>query len=292
MRLAEDVAELGGIEQAPQQDGRNMTMLLAPLKRKQPIEAAAGLTARAGARRAGSAGGAAGRPRASASIGRSHAEDEDPLRRQEALPQDGQRQAARAALLHEPLPRQEARQAQAPAGPCRSRRTAGPTSRAVTEPLHKMSRVKRSVHARKKRRADPRADQGLPRPGQVELQARQRRRCSRRLLRLPRPPQPQARLPPPLDHPHQRRGAQGGASRTASSCTAWGRRASSSTARCWRISPCATPRRSDVLPSEREAGLPRPPRPRTAEGASRDRALGRPSAPLVAHSAEPSTGTA
>jgi translation initiation factor IF-3 len=34
MRLAEDVAELGQIEQRPQQDGRNMTMLLAPHKRK------------------------------------------------------------------------------------------------------------------------------------------------------------------------------------------------------------------------------------------------------------------
>jgi translation initiation factor IF-3 len=35
MRLAEDVQELGAIEQSPQQDGRNMTMLLAPTKRKQ-----------------------------------------------------------------------------------------------------------------------------------------------------------------------------------------------------------------------------------------------------------------
>ena len=35
MRLAEDVADLGGVEQSPQQDGRNMTMLLAPVKRKQ-----------------------------------------------------------------------------------------------------------------------------------------------------------------------------------------------------------------------------------------------------------------
>ena len=34
MRLAEDVAELGTIEQRPQQDGRNMTMLLAPAKRR------------------------------------------------------------------------------------------------------------------------------------------------------------------------------------------------------------------------------------------------------------------
>ena len=40
MRLAEDVAELGTIEQHPQQDGRNMTMLLAPLKNR-PAEGAA-----------------------------------------------------------------------------------------------------------------------------------------------------------------------------------------------------------------------------------------------------------
>jgi translation initiation factor IF-3 len=39
MRLAEDVAELGSIEQMPQQDGRNMTMLLAPVKRKPDAEA-------------------------------------------------------------------------------------------------------------------------------------------------------------------------------------------------------------------------------------------------------------
>ena len=42
MRLAEDVADLGTIEQSPQQDGRNMTMLLAPSKRKvEPDQAAA-----------------------------------------------------------------------------------------------------------------------------------------------------------------------------------------------------------------------------------------------------------
>jgi translation initiation factor IF-3 len=35
IRLAEDVADLGIIEQHPQQDGRNMTMLLAPVKRKE-----------------------------------------------------------------------------------------------------------------------------------------------------------------------------------------------------------------------------------------------------------------
>jgi translation initiation factor IF-3 len=39
-RLAEDVAELGIVEQRPTQDGRNMTMLLAPVKPKQAQEAA------------------------------------------------------------------------------------------------------------------------------------------------------------------------------------------------------------------------------------------------------------
>lgn len=33
-RLAEDVAELGVVESAPRQDGRNMTMVLAPLRKK------------------------------------------------------------------------------------------------------------------------------------------------------------------------------------------------------------------------------------------------------------------
>src|SRR4030095_10983264 len=41
MRLADDVHELGTIEQAPQQDGRNMTMLLAPTKKKPEHDPAA-----------------------------------------------------------------------------------------------------------------------------------------------------------------------------------------------------------------------------------------------------------
>jgi translation initiation factor IF-3 len=40
MRLAEDVSELGTVEQHPQQDGRNMTMLLAPVKHKPEAQAA------------------------------------------------------------------------------------------------------------------------------------------------------------------------------------------------------------------------------------------------------------
>src|SRR4051812_4182799 len=35
MRLAEDVADVGVIEQRPNQDGRNMTMMLGPVKKKE-----------------------------------------------------------------------------------------------------------------------------------------------------------------------------------------------------------------------------------------------------------------
>ena len=38
MRLADDVAEIGTIEQRPQQDGRNMTMLLSPSKKQSEDE--------------------------------------------------------------------------------------------------------------------------------------------------------------------------------------------------------------------------------------------------------------
>jgi len=38
MRLAEDVADLGVIEQRPNQDGRNMTMMLGPVKKKDQPE--------------------------------------------------------------------------------------------------------------------------------------------------------------------------------------------------------------------------------------------------------------
>ena len=38
MRLAEDVADLGAIEQRPNLDGRNMTMVLGPVKQKEAGE--------------------------------------------------------------------------------------------------------------------------------------------------------------------------------------------------------------------------------------------------------------
>ena len=51
-RLAEDVADLGTVEQAPQQDGRNMTMLLAPHRRRQQASDAGDASGDAAARAA------------------------------------------------------------------------------------------------------------------------------------------------------------------------------------------------------------------------------------------------
>ena len=39
-RLAEDISDLGVVEAAPKQDGRNMTMVIAPHKNKPKVKAA------------------------------------------------------------------------------------------------------------------------------------------------------------------------------------------------------------------------------------------------------------
>ena len=74
MRLAEDVKELGTIEQQPLLDGRNMVMVLAPQK----------------------------------NVGvRADAKDEDVPKREEAVQGDGQREAPAPARDEEPQPREE-----------------------------------------------------------------------------------------------------------------------------------------------------------------------------------------
>ena len=95
MRLAEDVADLGTIEQSPQQDGRNMTMLLAPRKRKPEHEQGA----------AAPAPGSGCAPAAAAEAAR---QPLPPLRR---------------------LPRRGARQPTTPAIPRRRRRPRTPATR-------------------------------------------------------------------------------------------------------------------------------------------------------------------
>ena len=53
-RLAEDVAELGTVEAAPKQDGRNMTMVIAP--NKKPVRPRAGRAGRRGRLRSNASG--------------------------------------------------------------------------------------------------------------------------------------------------------------------------------------------------------------------------------------------
>jgi translation initiation factor IF-3 len=83
LRLAEDVKELGQIESPPLQDGRNMVMVLGPTKN-------AGVT--------------------------TDAENQDIERSEEAVPADGDRQAAATAGDAQPQPREEVAEAQAQAG--------------------------------------------------------------------------------------------------------------------------------------------------------------------------------
>jgi translation initiation factor IF-3 len=81
MRLAEDVKEIGLVEQPPLQDGRNMTMLLGPTK--------------------------------NAGVKRDDAKAEENEQRQEALQGDGGGEAAPPPRDAQPQPREEVRQAQA-----------------------------------------------------------------------------------------------------------------------------------------------------------------------------------
>ena len=165
-KLAGELSGIAVIEQSPLQDGRNMTMLLAPSKAvlasekgKAPepvLEEAPELprttppnpspgpsprvpsprsrrplrTAARRSRRPPRAtprldpppdGGPVVAGRSSALLNRPHAEDEDPFGRQEALPADRQGQGPWSARLHEPHPREEVTQAQAPARASRRR---------------------------------------------------------------------------------------------------------------------------------------------------------------------------
>ena len=84
MRLAEDVKELGVVEQAPLLEGRNMTMLLGPTKTAGEAKTAGEKT---------------------------NAKAEDTQRSEEAVQDLGDRQAAAPQGDAEPQPREEVRQA-------------------------------------------------------------------------------------------------------------------------------------------------------------------------------------
>ena len=214
-RLAEELSELGVVEQRPMQEGRNMTMMMAPSKAvlagkasvgpaadevfpvgevgdvaaealESPLEGGDQSTpvaepAPADPPGAAAADGGTGRRRQmcrtrlpappchnhrlergaagcrpTSRVPQSsipYAQDEDPLRREEALQSHRHRQGARPACLHEPHPREEVAQTQAPAGyACAALERRRPARQAAAG-SGQMTRVKRSVGARKKRRA-------------------------------------------------------------------------------------------------------------------------------------------
>src|SRR6476646_10260903 len=80
------------------------------------------------------------------------AEDEDTFGRQEALQKDRQGQAPRPSRLLEPHPREKVAEAQAPHGAAGRDLQAGPETGPAAARRQEVSRVKRSVHAKKKRR--------------------------------------------------------------------------------------------------------------------------------------------
>ena len=220
------------IEQEPLQEGRNMSMLLAPARR--------GRRGR-GQRRAERGPDASERRRRALRTRRrrlpqrpSHAAvvcfNSRPMPKmkthsghQEAVSQDRHRQAARPARLLQPHPREEVAEAKAAHGASRPR-SRRPTTSACARCSPGRARAHEPRHQRRRAQAaqeeGPEAGEGLLGPQALELPARQRAGHALGRLRLPRPPHPQARLPPPLDHADQRRRPARGHELLASSSTA------------------------------------------------------------------------
>ena len=184
MRLAEDVADLGVIEQRPMQDGRNMTMLLGPVKKRVEDGAAARGRAKRRPTAAPSRQSLRSRPPAGwrpkrskatgagtgLAAGKGDCRVEVPAGRsaratltppmpkmkthsgaKKRFRKTAQRQAPRASRHDQPHAREEERQAQA--APRAAGRGGQGRREARQGAVARMSRVKRSVHARKKRRA-------------------------------------------------------------------------------------------------------------------------------------------
>ena len=116
---------------------------------------------------------------------------------------------------------------------CRS--LALPTIRSDTMP-----RVKRGVTARARHKKVLDQAKGYPRPPQERLPHRQASGDEGRPVRLPRPPQQEARVPRAVDRPYQRRRARARHDLQRVHERPEARRGSTSTARCWPTSPCTT----------------------------------------------------
>ena len=102
---------------------------------------------------------------------------------------------------------------------------------------------------------DHQAGEGSPRAPPQDIPPGERVGHARAAVRLRAPPRQEGRLPPPLDHAHQRRRAPARPELLAPDRRACRRPASRWTARCWPTSPCAT--------TPRSARSRRRPRPRS-----------------------------
>ena len=129
-----------------------------------------------------------------------------------------------------------------------------------------MARVKRSVHAKKHRRATLERAKGYYGNKSRSYRAANEQVMHSPAVRLPRPPGPQGRVPQALDPAHQRRLPRATASPTAGSSPACRRPGSRSTARSSPTWPSPTPaafaalvdgraRRSTTRPRPRPDGL-------------------------------------
>ena len=311
-RLAEELSELGVVEQRPMQEGRNMTMMMAPSKAvlagrldtdgrprsagDGAVGADGGRPGRAGARcgpeptpvRPGGSRGEAGRHTPAPSERGAPPSSPGAL---PAKPRCGGRGHGRAIISGSTMPKMKTHSGAKKrfkvtgGGKVRGRhaftshilekkspKRSAPWARPAIMSDDDVPRVKRmlGVGANDQRQAvgqraqeaplDARADEGLPRRGALQLQARQGGAAEGGRLRLPRPAQPQARLPAAVDHPHQRGRARERDELLAVHARARSSPAWSSTARCSPTSPSATPRRSDVSPtSPARRRLPDPP---------------------------------
>src|SRR5437773_216777 len=182
MRLADDVKEIGQVESPPLLDGRNMVMMLGPTK--------------------------------NAGVKKDDAKAKDTQLSEEAVQGDRNGQA--------PAPPKDADDPSGPPGEEQVREAeARPASR-VRRPKRPEGRQEdagtwlsdatrqtigsRTQEAPQGARAGPR----LLGPQALELQARQGAARPLALVRLPRPEEQEAHVPPPLDHADQRGRAAGG----------------------------------------------------------------------------------
>ena len=132
------------------------------------------------------------------------------------------RQAMQSHILEKKSPK---RKRSVHVGTSRSRRaTQERPSSSCWEGGRPMPRVKRSVHARKKRRKVLEEAKGYWGLKSHDLHPREGAGRALARLRLPRPQEQEADDPAPLDHPHQRRRARSTGSRTTSSSPAARRR--------------------------------------------------------------------